>query len=49
MAKPPFDPQQLPIDAIAGEPAVALERLAPAWLRQPLCRAADWMAEGASA
>lgn len=33
MAKPPFDPQQLPIEAIAGEPAVAPERLAPAWLR----------------
>jgi 8-oxo-dGTP pyrophosphatase MutT (NUDIX family) len=33
LAKLLFDPQQLPIDAIAGEPAVAPERLAPAWLR----------------
>jgi 8-oxo-dGTP pyrophosphatase MutT (NUDIX family) len=34
LAKPSFDPQQLPIDSIAGEPAVAPERLTPAWLRQ---------------
>ncbi|MES2257316.1 MAG: CoA pyrophosphatase [Pseudomonadota bacterium] len=33
MAKPLFDPQQLPIDGIAGEAAVPPERLAPAWLR----------------
>ena len=33
MAKLLFDPQQLPIESIAGEPAVAPERLTPAWLR----------------
>lgn len=46
MAKPPFDPQQLPIDAIAGEPAVALERLAPAWLRSRFAAPPDWVPEG---
>ncbi len=34
MAQPLFDPQQLPIEAIAGEPPVAAERLNPDWLRQ---------------
>jgi 8-oxo-dGTP pyrophosphatase MutT (NUDIX family) len=34
MAQPPFDPQTLPIEAIAGEAPVAGERLAAAWLRQ---------------
>lgn len=34
MAQPLFDPQQLPIEAIAGEPPVAADRLNPAWLRQ---------------
>ncbi|MYM65522.1 CoA pyrophosphatase [Pseudoduganella sp. FT55W] len=33
MAQPLFDPQQLPVDAIAGEPAVEPERLSAAWLR----------------
>ncbi len=33
MVKPSFDPQQLPIDAIAGEAAVPAQRLTPAWLR----------------
>ncbi|WP_371869699.1 CoA pyrophosphatase [Duganella flavida] len=46
MVKPLFDPQQLPIDGIAGEPAVALERLAPAWLRERFAAPpAEWMAE----
>lgn len=40
MAKLSFDPQQLPIDAIAGEPAVASERLAPDWLRRRFAAAA---------
>jgi 8-oxo-dGTP pyrophosphatase MutT (NUDIX family) len=34
LAKPLFDPQQLPIDGVAGEPAVAPQRLTPEWLRQ---------------
>nr|WP_229259661.1 CoA pyrophosphatase [Duganella aceris] len=46
MAKLTFDPQQLPIDAIAGEPAVAPERLTPAWLRQRFAGPAPlWAAE----
>ena len=45
MAKPPFDPQQLPIDGIAGEPAVLLERLAPAWLRQRFAAPPEWTPE----
>jgi 8-oxo-dGTP pyrophosphatase MutT (NUDIX family) len=45
LAKPPFDPQQLPIDAIAGEPAVALERLAPAWLRSRFAAPPPWTPE----
>jgi 8-oxo-dGTP pyrophosphatase MutT (NUDIX family) len=40
LAKLSFDPQQLPIDAIAGEPAVASERLAPDWLRRRFAAAA---------
>lgn len=46
MAKPPFDPQQLPIEAIAGEAAVALERLAPAWLRHRFSAPPPWTPEG---
>lgn len=45
MAKPLFDPQSLPIDAIAGEPAVTLERLAPAWLRERFANHPEWAAE----
>ena len=45
MAKPLFDPQQLPIDAIAGEPAVAPERLAPAWLRRRFAEPPHWWPE----
>lgn len=46
MAKPPFDPQQLPIDAIAGEPAIAPQRLAPAWLRARFAADRAWTPEG---
>ncbi|WP_432382442.1 CoA pyrophosphatase [Duganella sp. P38] len=46
MAKPPFDPQQLPIEAIAGEAAVAAERLAPAWLRSRFAAPPAWTPEG---
>jgi 8-oxo-dGTP pyrophosphatase MutT (NUDIX family) len=42
LAKPSFDPQQLPIEAIAGEPAVTPERLAPAWLRQRFAEPPLW-------
>ncbi|WP_199538613.1 MULTISPECIES: CoA pyrophosphatase [unclassified Duganella] len=47
MAKSLFDPQQLPIDAIAGEPAVAPERLTPAWLRGRFIEQPAWKPEGA--
>ncbi|HEV7815799.1 MAG TPA: CoA pyrophosphatase [Janthinobacterium sp.] len=45
MAKPLFDPQQLPIDSIAGEAAVALERLTPDWLRERFAHAPSWEME----
>lgn len=45
MAKLLFDPQQLPIDSIAGEPALTLERLAPAWLRQRFAHPPAWSPE----
>jgi 8-oxo-dGTP pyrophosphatase MutT (NUDIX family) len=45
LAKLSFDPQQLPIDAIAGEPAVAPERLAPAWLRAHFAAPPVWQPE----
>lgn len=47
MAQPPFDPRQLPVEAIAGEPAVAPERLSPAWLRSRFAAPpAHWAPEG---
>jgi 8-oxo-dGTP pyrophosphatase MutT (NUDIX family) len=45
MAKLLFDPQQLPIDAIAGEPAVPAERLAPDWLRARFAAPPAWQPE----
>nr|WP_155442078.1 CoA pyrophosphatase [Pseudoduganella ginsengisoli] len=42
-----FDPQQLPIEAIAGEAAVALERLAPDWLRARFAQPPEWTPEAA--
>ena len=45
MAKTPFDPTQLPIDEIAGEAAVLLERLAPEWLRRRFAEPPEWTPE----
>ena len=45
MATVPFDPQHLPIDSIAGERAVAAERLTPDWLRQRFADPPPWMPE----
>ncbi|CAN7509087.1 CoA pyrophosphatase [Pseudoduganella sp. LjRoot289] len=45
MAKLLFDPQQLPIDGIAGEPALSLERLAPDWLRARFAAPPAWEPE----
>ena len=42
-----FDPQQLPIDAIAGEAAVAPERLRPDWLRRRFADPPPWVPEAA--
>ncbi|QGZ41623.1 8-oxo-dGTP pyrophosphatase MutT (NUDIX family) [Pseudoduganella flava] len=47
MAKPLFDPTSLPIDAIAGEPAVPRERLAADWLRARFAQPPDWLPETA--
>jgi len=40
-----FDPQQLAVDAIAGEAALDAARLAPDWLRQRLATPPAWQAE----
>ena len=40
-----FDPQQLPIDAIAGEAALAIERLTPQWLRSRFAAPPEWCPE----
>ncbi|MFC0169442.1 CoA pyrophosphatase [Pseudoduganella danionis] len=47
MARPPFDPRALPVDGVAGEAAVALERLTPHWLRQRFAEQPAWQAETA--
>ncbi|QBE62665.1 CoA pyrophosphatase [Pseudoduganella lutea] len=47
MAKPSFDPAQLPIDAIAGEPPVPHERLVAGWLRERFAAPPDWFPETA--
>jgi 8-oxo-dGTP pyrophosphatase MutT (NUDIX family) len=45
VAKIPFDPQQLPVDAVGGESALTPERLAPAWLRERFAAPPAWQAE----
>ena len=40
-----FDPQQFPIDAIAGEAALATDRLTPQWLRQRFAAPPQWTPE----
>jgi 8-oxo-dGTP pyrophosphatase MutT (NUDIX family) len=45
LAKIPFDPQLLPVDAIAGEAALPPERLTAAWLRQRFSEPAQWQPE----
>ena len=46
-AKPLFDPQSLPVDAIAGETALGHERMVAAWLRQRFANPPAWEAEAA--
>ncbi len=45
MAKIPFDPEQLPIDAVGAEGALAPERLLPGWLRGRFAAPAAWEPE----
>lgn len=45
MAKIPFDPELLPVDAIAGEQALAPERLDVPWLRSRLAHPTYWVPE----
>jgi 8-oxo-dGTP pyrophosphatase MutT (NUDIX family) len=45
LAKVPFDPQLLPVGAIAGEAALPPERLTAAWLRQRFSEPAQWQPE----
>jgi 8-oxo-dGTP pyrophosphatase MutT (NUDIX family) len=45
VAKLHIDPKRLPVDAIAGEPALAAERLEVAWLRERLAHPLPWEPE----
>lgn len=45
MAKLHIDPKRLPVDAIAGEPALPAERLEAAWLRERLAHPPLWEPE----
>jgi 8-oxo-dGTP pyrophosphatase MutT (NUDIX family) len=45
LAKVPFDPELLPVEAIAGEPALPPERLTAAWLRARFAQAPAWQPE----
>ncbi|MBW8899312.1 MAG: CoA pyrophosphatase [Massilia sp.] len=45
MAKLHIDPKRLPVDAIAGEPALVAERLEVAWLRERLAHPPLWEPE----
>ncbi len=48
MAIYPFDPEQLPVDAIAGEPGLAIERLRADWLRARFANPpSSWQPEAA--
>lgn len=45
MAKLPFDPELLPVDALGGEAALAPERLTAAWLRERFAAPPAWEPE----
>jgi 8-oxo-dGTP pyrophosphatase MutT (NUDIX family) len=45
LAKLHIDPKRLPVDAIAGEPALPAERLEVAWLRERLAHPPLWEPE----
>jgi 8-oxo-dGTP pyrophosphatase MutT (NUDIX family) len=41
-----FDPEALPVDSLAGEPAVAAERMNESWLRERFSNPPCWEPEG---
>jgi len=41
-----FDPEALPVESLAGEPAVAQERLNESWLRERFANPPAWEPEG---
>ncbi|WP_460841984.1 CoA pyrophosphatase [Noviherbaspirillum agri] len=45
MPTPIFDPESLPIESIAGEPAIAAERLSQDWLRKRFAAPPIWVPE----
>ncbi len=45
MSKIPFDPEQLPIDSVASEGALAPERLLAEWLRARFANPPEWQPE----
>ncbi|MBZ2206696.1 CoA pyrophosphatase [Massilia soli] len=47
LSKFSFDPESLPVDAIAGEAALGQERMLEDWLRQRFAAPPDWMPEPA--
>ena len=49
LTKPLFDPQQLPVESIGGEAALAAERLSAPWLRTRFADPPEWLPEGVDA
>jgi 8-oxo-dGTP pyrophosphatase MutT (NUDIX family) len=45
LVTPPFDPQIIPVESVAGELAVASERLVIDWLRNRFTHPPDWVPE----
>jgi len=45
LPKASFDPQQLPVDSIAGEPPVPPERLTATWVRRRFAQTPEWQPE----
>ena len=45
MVKLPFDPARLPVEALAGEAALAAERLTPEWVRARFAEWPQWQPE----
>jgi 8-oxo-dGTP pyrophosphatase MutT (NUDIX family) len=45
LTKLSFDPEAIPVESIAGEPALAADRLSAVWLRQRFTNPPDWVPE----